>query len=209
MAEEAKAAAPLNLAGVKSDSNAQPKANNADQTAEGAPNGPGSIQTQTGDRTPAEDIVHEAAAQAAADQGVTKAESGEKIYSSHPVTGLQVGRFRFENGTLRLSNAQDIEDFQKVLDVLPPADRNMIRTLDMSKVNNIVEERRLMTRSFDSSVGREAMEALRAGSPTIGREDISHAALAQQNNNIPVTPTEPVDPEGKTGLDQGPHIPPA
>lgn len=167
-------------------------------------------QTQTGESTPAADIQAEAAALAAVDRGGVRGEQeGATIYTSHPIRNFRLGRFQFENATLRL-DSKDKEDFEKLLNHpdLPAQDRNVVRTLDIGRVDEIVEQRRRagIQGSFDSSVGRDALEKLHAESPTIGREDITHELTPQSDQNMPKIPQPVVDSEGKTGLDQGAHV---
>lgn len=194
------------------DANSQPKVDNADQTAENRPNAPeGQTQTESGAMTSTADAAEVLAATHAIDAaGVSEADEGEVIYTSHPITSFKLGRFQFENAVLRLTNEKDKSDFKKILEALQPRDRNMVRTISLDRVSEIIAQRQdvLATRQFDSSVGREAMDVLRGAIPTVGREDISHAARPQEDHNVPVVPNAPVDPDGKTGLDQGPHTAP-
>lgn len=177
----------------------------------------GERTTQRGVRLNVEDIekgLDEGAAQAAVDRaGVAGSEGaveGQTIYSSHPIPNFALGRFKFDNGVLKL-DGEDLEEFEKLLNDkrLPAADRALIRKLDIGRVDAIVEARRAVQGGFDSSVGRAALERLHQDMPTVGTQDISHAKLPQMDNNAPVMPTDPVDPEGVTGLDQGPHTAPA
>lgn len=200
----------LNLGGLKApvaDENApDTKTDNFDQTQFNRPN-TNETNQQAQNEAPADPIADEITAQRVVNAGVTGAEEGETVYSSHPIKRLLIGRFSFEDGVLRLKG-DDLAEFEKLLDSLPRGDRASVKKLDMDRVDAIVQQRRAVQGAFDSGVGREALEKLHAESPTLGREDISHAALPQTDNNQPVPPTIPVDPEGKTGLDQGPHIAP-
>lgn len=160
-----------------------------------------------------ESTLAEGAALAAVDRagigGSEGAEDGETIYSSYPIPNFALGPFQFEQGVLRLKGDR-LEQFEKLLndDRLPASDRALIRKLDISRVDAIVEARRAVQGGFDSSVGRAALERLHQDMPTIGTQDISHAKRPQMDNNVPVMPQPAVDPEGETGLDQGPHTAP-
>lgn len=112
------------------------------------------------------------AALAEAPVTITGAESGEVIYSSHPIANYKVGqRFKFENSVLRLSKAKDIEDFQKVLDDLPESERMKIRKLDVAGAERISRDVRaaggpLTTKQTDSSTGD------RGPKPQLGKGDL-------------------------------------
>lgn len=194
------------LSGLNATPTSQPPAQ-PPTTTEGSTEG--LTQTQRGGFGDPLAGIDDASAMRAADAGVTGAAEGEVIYSSHPIQRFKVGRFVFENSVLRLNEQKDKDDFEQILKALSPRDRLNIRKLSLDKVDELVRQRAAATRQFDSSVGREAIEALRSDSPTIGREDISHAARPQADHNVPVTPTNPVDQQGTTGVDQGPHNPPA
>lgn len=139
----------------------------------------------------------------------------EVIYSSHPVKNFSVGPFQFERGILKFtgdeSEGRTADDFESLLAQMPAVERLNIRKVDQGLAEEMVRNHQLVggaTKNFDSSVGRQALQQLHAESPLVGTEDVAHALLPQQDNNRPVVPTEPVDPEGKTGLDQGAHIAP-
>lgn len=225
--EQGKPAQGLNLAtlaGKGGDANSQPKGDNAEQTKIGAPNkgnddesgaavtarqvAEAETQTQSGDRTRLDPIIEEAAAQRFADDSQAGApQEGEVLWSSHPMANLKIGPFQFENAVLRLTG-DDIAKFEKLVNdpKFPAATRVNLRKLDPGRVEAIVEARKQASRTFDSSLGREALERLHGAMPTIGREDITHRKTPQGDNNQPVLPTPPIDPEGETGVDQGPHI---
>ena len=155
----------------------------------------------------ASDLEKELAAQSAANSGAGVGDDGETVYSSHPIANYRIGRWQFENATLRLKG-DDVSEFEKFREKLPPVERNVVKKLDTDRVNSIVEARRQATQQFDSSLGRDALAKLHARSPTVGVQDIAHEARPQQDHNVPVIPQPPVDPEGKTGLDYGAHTPP-
>jgi hypothetical protein len=161
----------------------------------------------TGERAPIDEVLAEASAQRAVDTGAVSGadDQGGVFYTSHPIQSLNVGGFQFENASLRLEGDQ-VGEFQELLDKMPLVERSRIRKLDMARVDSIVESRRNATKDFDSSVGRRALEALHATTPTIGIQDIAHAANPQTDHNVPQVPTTPVDPEGETGLDLGSHV---
>lgn len=156
-------------------------------------------------------VGDELAAQRAVDRaGVATADSDETIYTSSPADNFRLGRFKFENGVLRLKG-EDLDDFEKLLNDprLPRSDRSMIRKIDMSRVDAIVEARRQATTQFDSSLGREALERLHRESPTVGTVPLGFEARPQQDHNVPVQPTPPVEPAGEeTGRDMGAHTAP-
>lgn len=218
MAEEGKLGGGLNLGNRNSrDENTVTKNDNKEQAERvDAPNTGNERDTVEAAATrvePAEvdALSEEMAAQAAVSRaGFTGKQAGERIYSSYPMNNFALGRFRFENGILRLSKQEDIDEFEKLWKHprLPASDRNLITEINEDRVASIVESRRQATQNFDSSLGREALNRLHQDNPTIGKEDVAHAARPQQDHNVPVTPIEPFDPEGETGLDQGPHIPP-
>lgn len=89
---------------------------------------------------------------------VTGVEDGEVAYSSHPIANYAVGKFKFDNGVLKLSKREDIDEFEKVLDDLPESERIRIRKLDIEKAEAISREVRgksgpRSTQQTDSSVG--------------------------------------------------------
>lgn len=164
------------------DQNAAPKANNADQTRAGAPGA-----------------------------GVSEDESGAASinYSCSPIQNLQIGKYQFEQGALVL-DSKDAAKFDQLLESMPQSTRSSVRKLDQSEAERIARRhaRQGIRGTFDSSLGREAIEQLHRDSPTVGREDIAHEKSPQTDNNVPVVPTKSTDPEGKTGVDQGAHIAP-
>lgn len=161
-----------------------------------------------------ESTLAEGAAQSAVDRagipGSKGTETGEKIYSSYPIPNFALGPFKFENGVLKLKGDR-LEQFEALLnnERLPAADRALIRELDISRVDAIVEARRMAVQGgFDSSVGRAALERLHQDMPTIGTLELGFSKRPQADGNVPVVPTESFDSEGTTGLDQGPHTAP-
>lgn len=193
----------------KPDANVEEKADNTDQTAAAGVNQivPGETVNAAATEEAAEALDDEMRAGFAVNRGVVGAGEGETVYSSHPVSRYKLGRFQFENSVLRLSESDDIEEFEKLLNhpKLPVADRRIVKKIDISKVDDIVASR-MATKQFDSSVGRSSLEKLKQASPTVGIQDIAHAKLAQMDNNIPQVPTPATDETGETGLDQGSHV---
>jgi len=206
---------PLGLSGLgknKPDANVEEKVDNTDQTTTAAAAGvnqivPGETANPRTDEDLANELDDEARANFAVNRGVVGAGESETVYSSHPVSRYKLGRFQFENSVLRLSDQDDIDEFEKLLDhpKLPVADRRIVKKIDVSKVDDIVKAR-MATKQFDSSVGRESLEKLKQAAPTVGIADIAHAKLAQMDNNIPQVPTPATDETGETGLDQGSHV---
>ena len=63
------------------------------------------------------------------------AESTQRIYSSHPIARLCIGRFQFEKSQLILNSASDIEEFEGELEWLAtnqPTMRSNVKTLDLN-----------------------------------------------------------------------------
>lgn len=227
--EQAKPPQGLNL-GAKAaqvDQNSAPKPANPEQTEVKAPdNGSesstgdaaiakaiqgGETQTQQGERISTNELNDEMSAQYAVENsGVSGSEDGVTIYSSHPIQNFKLGRFQFTNSVYRAS-PEDAAELDKLLDSpkLAPVDKAVVKKLDLNRVDAIVEARRQASKTFDSSMGREALAKLHQDNPTIGVQDIAHAARPQADHNVPLIPNEPVDPEGETGVDQGPHTPPS
>ena len=145
----------------------------------------------------------------AAKQGI--GESDESVYSSHPIQSLQLGPYKFVKGVLKLSG-NEARDFESFIETLPAVDRAGIRKVDLGIAEQMAKDHAILggaTKQFDSSVGRDALERLHQLTPTVGRQDISHASLPQMDHNIPVVPTLPIEGLEGTGLDQGAHIDPA
>lgn len=140
-------------------------------------------------------------------------DSAEAIYSSHPIANFQIGAFQFEKGSLKFTGKEPEgrreSDFEKLLETLPAIDRMAVRKVNADKASELAKMHiasNQATKGFDSGVGRDALERLHKLSPTVGTQAVdSFEKLPQTDNNIPVKPTEPVDNEGKTGLDQGAH----
>ena len=78
-------------------------------------------------------------------------------WSSHPILRYKLGRFRFEDGLLALREGKDVEEFEKLLDKLPIAERARIKKIDLSAAEAISRDVRengpKTTKTVDSSVG--------------------------------------------------------
>lgn len=94
-----------------------------------------------------------------------------KIYSSHPVSNYQIGRFQFNNSTLTLGNDDDISEFEGLLKTLPLYERNKVRTLSIDAANALAIETGRITKGFDDGSSK-AMEKLRASNPKTGGENM-------------------------------------
>lgn len=160
------------------------------------------------ERAQDEDVVGEGlATQAAADAGAVEQVDDDEIWSSHPMQNFSVGPFHFANSVLRLKSSQ-FDEFHNLLETMPANDRINIKKISLDRAKDIVNARLpTATKQFDSSVGRAALQQLKSDTPTVGTVPVGFSNQPQRDNNQPV-PVQPiVDPEGETGLDQGPHVP--
>lgn len=62
------------------------------------------------------------------------------LFSSHPVTRLQLGPYNFENAQLSLPR-EDVGDFEALLEDQPAYIRNMVRKIDVDAANEIIRGR--------------------------------------------------------------------
>lgn len=95
-----------------------------------------------------------------------------KTFTSHPILSLQIGKFKFDQGVLNITNQDDLEQFESILKKLPPAERNNIKTISLDLANKIaLESGPVINRGFDS--GRNASaEQLKRNQPTVGTTDM-------------------------------------
>jgi hypothetical protein len=102
-----------------------------------------------------------------------EATPAEKIYTSHPVSRFGMGRFRFKNGTLKLTDPKDIEEFEKLLESQPDRIRAQVRTISLAAAERLVRAApKMATKDFDSSVGRRETEELKKEAPTVGSTEL-------------------------------------
>lgn len=122
--------------------------------------------------------------------------SPKLIATCLPIQRFKIGRFQFEKGVLNLYEDSDVSDFRKLLEGLPPVDRNQIKIIDREAAERLVRPVEPgATKQFDSSVGRQR-ETLATGDKVIGDQPLDgtnreqFAKRAQTDNNIPVTGTD-------------------
>lgn len=81
----------------------------------------------------------------------------KKMYSSHPIQTMAVGKFKFEKGLLTLEDEAEIAEFEKVREALPISEQSRIRELDLEGAERIAAESAKLhggaTQQTDSSVG--------------------------------------------------------
>lgn len=99
-----------------------------------------------------------------------------KIYTCLPLRRLQIGKFKFVDGQLRLSKDAEIKSFEKLLDTLPEIERNGIKTVDLGLAQQIAGEQiPAATRGMDSghSAAEDKLkrEAVRTGTEDLGTKD--------------------------------------
>jgi len=63
--------------------------------------------------------------------GQVGTDSDAAVYSSHPIENFHVAGFQFEKGTLKLTDSDEIERFEKLIESLPPRERSTIRKIDL------------------------------------------------------------------------------
>lgn len=100
-----------------------------------------------------------------------KTESG-KMYAS-TIRNLKVGPFKFQDGTLALDKAEDIEKFEGILDSMPIAERNRIKTINLDLAHAIAARPvpGRATQGMDGTGNRSAEERMRALVPKVGTKD--------------------------------------
>lgn len=132
-------------------------------------------------------VTQDTAVQRAVSAGVSgPADNIVKVYSSHPIQNFAIGRFRFEKSVLTLTKQEDADEFEKLLADIPAPDRLMVKELDLQAAETLVKNReQSATKQFDSSVGRQALEQLKAAAPTVGSVPLEFAAT-QGDNNRPI-----------------------
>lgn len=124
----------------------------------------------------------------AADNGAGLGDRGGKLYSSHPISNLTIGRFQFEKTLLRL-DSDDAADFDALLKKLPPMERNRVQVIDEQAAAAIVNARQesQATKEFDSSVGPDRVSRLRDIGPTVGVGKLeAFASTAHTDMNHPI-----------------------
>lgn len=102
----------------------------------------------------------------------SKAVNGERVWTCAPIQQLKMGRFQFKKTLLKLSNAKDIEDFEKLLNSQPERERSRVKTISLAVAKKIVEARiPTATKAFDSAAGRrDPTQAELIGTQELGSE---------------------------------------
>lgn len=89
------------------------------------------------------------------------------MYSSHPISNYSLGRFKFDKTVLTLDNEQDISEFEKLYESLPPAEKNRIKKIDVDAaerfVQGVLAQMPKPTQTIDSSLGGEATRSVGTG----------------------------------------------
>lgn len=105
------------------------------------------------------------------------------LWSSHPISNYQIGRFKFNNTVLDFNNAEyddkDEQEFKKLHDSLPPIEKNRIKLIDVDAAEELVKRvlasKQLVTQVTDSSHGRDPRE--------VGTGSVEES-LSQQNERL-------------------------
>jgi hypothetical protein len=83
-------------------------------------------------------------------------------FSSHPIQRYRLGRrWQFENWILKLTDPEEIAEFRKAVESLPPAERLKIKELDLAAAERISREYRSTggaTKAIDSSIGDRSQQ---------------------------------------------------
>lgn len=66
-------------------------------------------------------------------------EDAEVIFTCHPIKNLDVGRFSFTQGVLRLSG-KDAEEMRKLLEESHVSVRSRVKIIDVARANEIAAE---------------------------------------------------------------------
>lgn len=89
------------------------------------------------------------------------------LYSSHPIANYQLGKFQFEKTVLTLEGDEDIGEFEKLYETLPPAEKSRIKKIDVDAaeafVRKVLDQMPKATQNIDSSVGGDATRARGTG----------------------------------------------
>lgn len=92
-------------------------------------------------------------------------------YSSHPIKRFGVGKFKFQNGILKLFSEEEVKEFENSLDGMPSSERHRIKKVDLAAAEAIVRERLAQqggaTKQTDSTIGERTTNA-----PKIGTGDL-------------------------------------
>lgn len=95
----------------------------------------------------------------------------EKMWSSHPIAKMRIGKFRFDKGVLKLTSESEIAEFEALLDSLPGAERNRIQLLDVEAAEEVVRKHLAAqggaTKVIDSTIG-ERSTAPKTGTGILG-----------------------------------------
>lgn len=138
-----------------------------------------------------------------------------KIYSSHPYPRMKIGRFQFVQSTLKLTDPTEVQEFEKLLDLIESRGthlRNRIKTISQDALNEFIAAHPVKpeaSKGTDSSTHRLAQQALagREAAEAMAAEEAEKAILTEtaqtRNLNIP-SETEVPTP----GLSQKPPINP-
>lgn len=120
-----------------------------------------------------------------------------KIYSSHPYPRMKIGRFQFVQSTLKLTDPAEIQEFEKLLDLIKSRGnhlRNRIKTISQESLNEFTAAHPVKpeaSKGTDSSTHRLAQQALagREAAEAIAAEEAEKVILTKaaqiQNPNIP------------------------
>lgn len=183
------------------DANTAQTDTNANESSENANGSGATAGQQASDLTRSEEAGLQGSNQPLApnDTTVGHEESGDKepvlIATSAPIQRFKIGRFQFDRAVLNLYNDDDAAEFRKMVEKLPPVDRNQIKIIDKEAAEAMVRPIEPgATKQFDSSVGRQR-ERSATGEEVIGKNPLDadvggqgekFAKVAQTDNNKPV-----------------------
>ena len=105
-----------------------------------------------------------------------------KFYSCLPTKNWQIGRFKFSDGQLHLSDSADIEEFEKILNhpKFPISERTKIKTIDFDLANDIARSQGAVAqRGYDSGQNAQ-FEQLKAQNPKVGTTDMGTKESGQK-----------------------------
>jgi hypothetical protein len=105
------------------------------------------------------------------------------IFSCHPTQNYSIGAFHFTKGTLEFTGDEEapgtLEDFRSLLLQLPLTERLAIREVSAAAAEQLIADHKVFggaTKSFDSSLGRAALEQLHRNNSLVGTEDVAGQA---------------------------------
>jgi hypothetical protein len=118
---------------------------------------------------------------------VVEVEQPKARYTSHPITNFRVGRFKFDKGQLALDNADEVAEFEKLLDSLPPVEKMKVRKIDIAAAERISAEYRAAqggpTKNTDSSTGERATP--KVGTGKLGDNNPEEAQERGEGQGLP------------------------